>query len=300
MPASNAFLKKMGFSATDRVVVLHADDIGMCQSTVSAYADMLAFGLISSAAVMVPCPWFPAAAERIRELASSKPDVGVHMTLTAEWDTYRWAALSTADPATGLFDPTGYFPHRTDPIRVHASPDAVALELRAQFEKALAFGIDVTHIDSHMLSVFTPAYLPLYLGLAFEHRVPAFALRQDLDALRARGFDEAGAADLVRVTNEFEEQGLPIFDHVYCMSLNTAKGRVAEAAQALAECPSGLTHFIVHPASDTPELQAIAPDWRSRVADRALFLDEAWKSAIAASGVHVIGYRALRDAIRAD
>ena len=205
-----------------------------------------------------------------------------------------------ADPATGLFDPTGYFPHRTDPTRVHASPDAVALEIRAQFEKALTFGIDVTHIDSHMLSVFTPAYLPLYLGLAFEHHVPAFALRQDVDELRARGFDEAGAADLVRVTNEFEERGLPIFDHVYCMSLNTDQGRVAEATRALAECPPGLTHFIVHPASDTPELQAIAPDWRSRVADRALFLDETWRSAVAGSGVHVIGYRALRDAIRAD
>lgn len=300
MSAPNAFLKKMGFSGTDRVVVLHADDIGMCQSTVSAYTDMIEFGLISSAAVMVPCPWFPAAARRIVELSAHRPDVGVHMTLTAEWTEYRWGALSTADPTTGLFDSEGYFPHGTDPTRVHADPGAVARELRAQIEKALAFGIDVTHIDSHMLSVFTPAYLPLYLGLAHEHRLPAFALRRNEQALRASGFDESAAATLVRVTNEFEEKGLPIFDYVYCMSLNTDEGRLAEATRALADCPPGLTHFIVHPASDTPELRAIAPDWRSRVADRALFLDEDWRTAIAASGVHVIGYRALRDAMRAD
>ena len=299
MAGPNAFLKKMGFSETDRVVILHADDIGMCQATVSAYSDMMEFGLISSAAVMVPCAWFPAAARRIVELSALKPDVGVHMTLTAEWNAYRWGALSTTDPATGLFDPDGYFPHGTDPTCVHASPDAVARELRAQLEKALAFGIDVTHIDSHMLSVFTPAYLPLYLGLALEHRLPAFALRRDEQALRRSGFDETAAAAMIRVTNEFEEKGLPIFDHVYCMSLSTDEGRVAEATQALADCPPGLTHFIVHPSSDTPELRAIAPDWRSRVADRALFLDEAWRAAVAASGAHVIGYRALRDAMRA-
>ncbi len=299
MTTPNAFLRKMGFSETDRVVILHADDIGMCQSTVSAYSDMLEFGLVSSAAVMVPCAWFPAAAARIVELSARNPDVGVHMTLTAEWAAYRWGALSTADPATGLFDSEGYFPHGTDPTRVHATPDAVARELRAQLEKALAFGIDVTHIDSHMLSVFTPAYLPLYLGLALEHLLPAFALRRDEQSLRASGFDDSAASTLVRVTNEFEERGLPIFDHVYCMSLSTAEGRLAEATQALKNCPPGLTHFIVHPASDTPELRAIAPDWRSRVADRALFLDEGWRASVAASGTHVIGYRVLRDALRA-
>lgn len=299
MPTPNPFLKKLGFSDTDRVVILHADDIGMCQSTVTAFVDLVEFGVVSSAAMMVPCSWFPEAALRARHMTGRRLDVGVHVTLTSEWPNYRWGAISTTDPATGLFDAEGYFPRNTDPADPRATGLAVAREIRAQIDRALAFGIDVTHIDSHMLSVFTPSYLPVYLGLALEHRLPAFALRRDTAQLRASGFDESAAAEMVRVTMDFEARGLPLFDHVYCMSLDAHENRLAEATQALADCPAGLTHFIIHPATDTPELRAIAPDWRSRAADRALFLDEAWRTAIAASGVQVVGYRALRDVLRA-
>lgn len=297
--ASNPFLNKLGFAEDDRVVILHADDIGMCQSTVTAFEDLVDFGVLSSAAMMVPCPWFPAAAATAARLNDRRPDVGVHMTLTAEWTAYRWGAVSTADPSTGLFDADGYFPHNTERSKPHAVAAAVDRELRAQIDRALAFGLDVTHIDSHMLTTFTPEYLPLYLGLALEYRLPAFALRRDQAQLRASGFDDTAAAELARVTRHFEERGLPLFDHVYCMALDRHEERLAEATQALAECPPGLTHFIIHPVSDTPEIRAIAPDWRSRVADRALFVDEAWRAAVAASGVQVIGYRALRDALRA-
>ncbi len=299
MPTPNPFLKKLGFADTDRVVVLHADDIGMCQSTVTAYADLVEFGVVSSAAVMTPCPWFPAAAQCITQLAAQRPDVGVHVTLTAEWGNYRWGAVSTADPATGLFDAEGYFPRRTDPATAHAAGAAVAREIRAQIERALLFGVDVTHIDSHMGTVFTPHYLPIYLELALEYRLPAFVLRYDEAQLRGRGYDATAAAELTRQARNFEARGLPFFDHIYCMALDAHEGRLTEAVQALAGCPPGLTHFIIHPATDTPELRAIAPDWRSRAADRALFLDEAWRTAIAESGVHVIGYRALRDMLRA-
>jgi predicted glycoside hydrolase/deacetylase ChbG (UPF0249 family) len=292
------YLKKLGFADTDRVVILHADDIGMCHSTITAYTDLASFGVLSSAAVMVTCPWFPAAAEAIPQI-DGPTDVGVHLTLTSEWGNYRWRAVSTADPATGLFDEQGYFPRNTDPARAHATGASVARELKAQIDRALAFGIDITHIDTHMGTVLNPHYLPIYMNLALEYRVPALALRPDESQLRANGFDGTVASEMTRLSREFEERGLPLFDHVYCMSLGDHEGRLQEAVQALANCPPGLTHFIIHPSSDTPELRAIAPDWRSRVADRALFLDEAWRAAIAESGVRVVGYRALREALRA-
>lgn len=295
----NPFLRKLGFSDTDRVVILHADDIGMCQSTVTAFEDLVDFGVLSSAAMMTPCPWFPAAAEVATRLKDRKPDVGVHMTLTAEWTVYRWGAVSTADPNTGLFDADGYFPQNTDRSQPHATTAAVDRELRAQLDRALALGLDVTHIDSHMLTTFTPAYLPIYLGLALEYRLPAFAFRHDETGRRADGFDGDVASEMARVTTDFEARGLPLFDHAYCMSLDRHEERLSEATRALADCPPGLTHFIIHPVSDTPEIRAIAPDWRARVADRALFVDEAWRAAVKASGVQVIGYRALRDALRA-
>jgi hypothetical protein len=98
----NPVLRKLGFADDDRVVIIHADDIGMCQATMSAFADLVDFGLISSGAVMVPCPWFPQAAAYCRQ--HPLVDLGVHLTLTSEWDGYRWGPVSTRDPASGLID----------------------------------------------------------------------------------------------------------------------------------------------------------------------------------------------------
>ena len=105
----NPYLKKLGFADTDRVVVLHADDIGMCQGSVSAYASLLDFGVLSSAAFMVPCSWFPAAVACYRQYQHLPHlDVGVHLTLTSEWRDYRWRPISTCDPGSGLLDADGY------------------------------------------------------------------------------------------------------------------------------------------------------------------------------------------------
>ena len=96
----NPVLRHLGFAATDRVVVIHADDLGMCQATLPAFVDLLAGGLVSSGSVMVPCPWFPQATALLR--ACPIADVGLHVTLTSEWEAYRWRPLSTRQPATGL------------------------------------------------------------------------------------------------------------------------------------------------------------------------------------------------------
>src|SRR5512137_627515 len=106
----NPTLEKLGFSSLDRVAIIHADDVGMCQASVQAYFDLWEYGTISSGAVMMPCPWAPAAAE----LCQNNPgmDMGVHATLTAEWDQYRWGPLSTRDPGSGLIDSSGFF-HRS-------------------------------------------------------------------------------------------------------------------------------------------------------------------------------------------
>jgi len=106
----NPYLHKLGFSNTDRVVILHADDIGMCQGSVSAYADLLDFGLLSSAAMMTPCSWFPAAVNTYHQRQDTlQLDVGVHLTLNSEWTNYRWRPISTCDPGSGLLDAAGYF-----------------------------------------------------------------------------------------------------------------------------------------------------------------------------------------------
>ena len=108
---ANPVLKKLGLSDTDRVAIIHTDDIGMCQASVDAFADLNQAGIISSGAVMVPCPWFLHAAEYARQ--HPQADLGIHLTLTSEWKTYRWGPISTRDPASGMIDEEGFFYHRS-------------------------------------------------------------------------------------------------------------------------------------------------------------------------------------------
>ncbi|MEZ4767979.1 MAG: polysaccharide deacetylase family protein [Caldilineales bacterium] len=296
----NPFLRTLGFSPTDRVVVLHADDIGMCQATLPAYADLLDAGLISSAAAMVPCPWFNAVAELCRRRAGDgRLDMGVHLTLTAEWTAYRWRPLSTADPASGLLDGEGCFPARALPVQQAADLDAVRRELVAQIERALAAGIDVTHVDSHMLTLFQPRLSHVYIEVAQRFGVPPLLVRIPASWLIGMGYSEDEVEAAERQIDDAALAGLPVFDYLAVLSLDEYEDRLGEIRRVLDEAPAGLSMILFHPAVDTPELRAIAPDWRCRVADYRLFSGDNLRPLLDAAGVHVIGYRALRDAMRA-
>ena len=133
---SNPLLKKLGYSDNERLVIIHADDIGMCHASLQAFKDLWKFGTITSGAVMVPCPWFPATAQMCRE--NPEIDTGVHATLNAEWDSYRWSPLSTQDQASGLLDAEGYFHQWQDAVYQNAKPEAIDAEVNAQIERALA------------------------------------------------------------------------------------------------------------------------------------------------------------------
>lgn len=295
----NPYLKKLGFSDNDRVVILHADDIGMCQASVAAYQELINFGLLSSAATMVPCGWFPATAVYCQTHQSAHPhiDMGVHLTLTSEWDGYRWGPVSTRNPESGLMDEAGYFYARTKPARDHARPDAVRQEIETQIERALAAGIDVTHIDSHMGSIFHPPLIPAYFETARKYRIPALSLRAQAMKQHWMGGD-LSAPELAYV-EKLEADGFPLMDEIEGMSLDKPEDRLVEARERLAGLPIGLSYFIVHPSIDTPELREIAPDWRCRVADYELFTSEAWRKTVEESGVKVVGWRAVRDVMRA-
>lgn len=293
MNTPNPLLKKLGFANTDRVVILHADDVGMCQATLPALADLVDFGLVSSASTMVPCAWFPSLAKFSRE--HPQADVGVHLTLNCEWTAYRWGALSTCDPASGLLDGDGYMHQEPTATYKHATSEEVQAEIQAQVQRALAAGIDLTHIDTHMGTVIHPKFAQSYVQLALQHRLPAMIPRMDASQIEQMGMDPATAAAQAAFIQQLEEQGLPMIDHVVGMPLDQPKGQVEIAKNLLGELPAGITHFILHPAADTPELRALAPDWASRVANYRTFLSEELREFIHRAGIQVIGYRALRN-----
>jgi hypothetical protein len=293
----NPVLRKLGFSDQDRVVIIHTDDIGMCHASLAAYEQMVEIGIISSGATMVPCSWFPATADFCRQ--HPQVDMGVHLTLNSEWDAYRWSPISTCDLASGLIDSDGYFHHWQPAVYENADPTAVQVEIQAQLERALAAGIDVTHIDTHMGTVAGRAkFIPGYAQLAFQHRLPLLILRQDVAGYQAMGMDEQTATFAAQFVHIAEEQEVPLLDHIASMNLDQPNERLEQAKRALGALPIGITHFILHPSIDTPELRSITPDWACRVADYRTFSDLELHRFIKNEGIQVIGYRALRDVMR--
>ena len=294
----NSALKQLGFDARDRVLIIHADDIGMSQATLPAIADLFEFGLVSSAAVMVPCPWFPSAAAFCREHPTV--DMGVHLTVNCEWETYRWGPISTRDAASGLLDTQGYLHASPATTEQQADPDAVAAEIRAQVDRALQAGIDATHVDAHMGAVFRPRFVQSYTQVALDNRLPAFFLSRDgAERLRARtGGALGGETHDPPLWQDLEARGVPMFDDLAMLPLHDPSDHVAVAKKIIDDLRPGLTVLILHPAQDTPELQALAPDWRCRVANYEACMSAELRDYVRQSGVQLIGYRPLRELMR--
>jgi predicted glycoside hydrolase/deacetylase ChbG (UPF0249 family) len=293
----NSFLKKLGFSSSDRVAIVHADDIGAYQASLPAIEDLFEAGLVSSCATMVPCSWFPAVAEWARRTPAA--DIGVHATLTAEYPLYRWGPISTRDPASGLLDEEGYL-HRTRPaVMAAGDPQAVAAEHQAQLDRALAAGIDVTHIDSHMGASFSPAFLPGYLAAGAAGRVPNFVPRLSSQSVLGHAIVEEWTEQRTALEQELEQRGLPLIDFFDFLPLDHHQDRVAEAKALFDSLPAGLSCVILHPALDTPELRALTPtDWQARAADYAAFCSAELRAHVRDTGVQVIGWRTVREAMR--
>jgi predicted glycoside hydrolase/deacetylase ChbG (UPF0249 family) len=291
----NPVLKKLGFSNTDKVVILHTDDIGMCQASLSAFIDLWENGSISSGAIMLPCPWAKSAAEYCR--THPGVDMGVHATLTAEWENYRWPALSTRDPASGLLDKDGFLWRSSEETQAYATSAAVAAETQLQVRTALEWGVEISHVDTHMGTIIHPKFLESYIQAAQQAHVPVMLPRGDPASFMHSALDPETAAGFGVLINELEEQGQPLVDGLAMLPLDQPEGQLGIAMQMLDDLPAGVTHFLFHPSADTPELRAIAPDWPSRVANYQAFMDPAIKKHIKNKGIQVIGCCELKKLI---
>lgn len=289
----NPVLKKLGLASDDRVAIIHTDDIGMCQASVEAFSDLNEAGIISSGAMMMPCAWALHAAEYARQ--HTRVDLGIHLTLTSEWKTYRWGPISTRDPASGMLDEQGYFYHLSAPAQEHGDPAAVERELTTQVERALHAGILPTHMDTHMGAVAHPKFMGIYLQLALKFHTPIMIPRLDEAGWQEAGLDPEFAKTAVSLIQQVEGSGLPMLDAIGGMTLDSVENRLERTLQAFSELQPGITHFIIHPSRDTPELRAITPDWRCRVGDYQNFLQDEIRQHIRKIGVQVIGYQALKE-----
>lgn len=290
----NPLLKKLGFSDNDRVVIIHADDLGMCQSTITACEELFKMSGISSAAVMVPCPWFLSAARLHRDVENV--DLGVHITLTSEWKEYRWRPISTVDVESGLFDSQGYFHKSSKEVQNNGNPVFVRDEINTQINLAMSEGIVPTHIDTHMGAVAHPKFMFDYINAGLSRKIPPMLFRMTKKEWMNIGLDETSATIVEKLLLNLEEQGVPLVDHLRSIPLDVPDNRFEQAKDMFDALPPGITHFIIHPAIETPELKAITPDWMSRVGDYHLFRDKKIHSYLKNKGIHVVGYRDVKSA----
>ena len=281
----------------DRTVVLHVDDVGMCHGANVAFVELSRLGTVTSGSVMVPCPWFPEAAELAAR--DHMLDLGVHLTLTSEKTHYRWGPLTRPSAAAGLTDPHGYLWRDVSSVRRHAHPDAVEAEMRAQVDRALAAGIDVTHLDAHMGATLAPEFADAYIRIATDYRLPllmtttvaGYAPNNHLVGVDQATYEPLATAAVAH--------GQRLFDTV----LETNWSRAGEAMPLykglIGEVPNGLTFVCLHPNAPG-ELEFIEPESSSiRTDEYDLFRSESWGAWLAEQRVTLTGMRPFRDRLRA-
>lgn len=272
MPTTLA--ERLGHPPDAKLLIVNCDDLGSTRSANVAVFEALRHGAATSASLMVPCPWARDAAAQYRG-----EDVGVHLTLNAEWETYRWGPL-THSPS--LLDGDGGFPRTIEDAWDHADLDEVRKECRAQVERAIVWGFDVSHLDSHMDTLQLRAdFFDVYLELAIDFRLP---LRMaSASGERTVGFPYRRLA---------AEEGVVFPDHL----VNVPIGARRRIERLLFELRPGVTEVFTHPAIDTDELRASHPDWAGRVEDHAYLCDDpSLPDLIERAGATLVGFRELRE-----
>lgn len=280
---------KLAYPKDARVLIINADDFGMCHDENEATIEGLTAGLFTSATVLVTCPWFEEAAEFARSHPGA--DLGVHLTLTSEWERYKWGPALGRGAVPSLVDGRGYLWHDVPQVYEHDRLDEAEAELRAQIDKALAAGIDVTHLDSHMGPLHLRAdYHDIYRRLARDYRLPLRmvsrrALRQ-IEGMHA-------------VLDSLERDGT-----WYPDNFNSGGPRHVDETQGywtrlIRELRPGITEIYCHPALARAELLGCARDARQREADFRFFTSDPARKLIRDEGIELLGYRKLRDSMRA-
>ena len=206
--------------------------------------------------------------------------------------------VGEVDVVAGLVSPDGGMWRTTDETVEHASAEEVERELRAQIEKALAAGIDVTHVDGHMGTVFNPKFVHVYLALAREFRLPMFLPRVSREVLERTGMPPS-LESYVELIEDAERDGFPIFDQFCADSLEFPPGTgSAHNQQRVNNLGTGLSYLITHCARGGPELESITHDWRQRDEEHRIYSDGTMSAFFAAQGIKTIGMRPLRDHLR--
>src|SRR5579863_3806105 len=279
---AKSIAERLGYPADAKLLILHADDLAVAHSVNVASFAALDQKAVSSASVMVPCPWL----SEVAEYAKSHPeaDLGLHLTLTSEWKTYRWGPVASRDLVPSLLAPDGYLYPETLPAATHETPEDVEREIRAQVERAMQMGIHPTHLDSHMGVLFArPELFAVFVKVAHSYGLPFLAVRVADE--RAKMLSMLSPKDVVLDSLDMTEPR-PAADWM---------GYYVRVVKSLTP---GLHEVIVHLGHDDAELQAVTvghPDygaaWRQR--DLDVVTSAEFKKALEENHIILVGWKDL-------
>jgi chitin disaccharide deacetylase len=268
----STWAEKLGFPAGKKVIIFHADDMGMVEEANAATIFLLENNLIQSAAAMAPCPAY----EDAIKWAINNPDadVGIHLTLTSEWRTHRWGTVTDPEQVPGLIDPDGYMWRSVREVVMNASPEEVEKELKAQIEKTLALGYRPTHMDTHMGTLYASNdFTEIYLGLAEEYRIPAMVVDFS-DSTVLERYKHSGYPITDRLLELIGNYSLPKLDNFTSVPSGKSYEEVRQKFfELIRSLGPGLTEIIFHPQFESEYGKTITNSWQQRAWETELFDD---------------------------
>jgi chitin disaccharide deacetylase len=279
--------ERMGYPKETKLLIIHADDIGVTQTENAASIYAMEKGSVNSGSIMVPCPWFP----EIAAYASSHPqaDLGLHLVLTSEWKYYKWGPV-LHDKVPSLLTDQGFLTDGSVDLSKKATVEDVEKELRAQIDRAIQFGIDPTHLDSHMGMLYTDArFLEVYIKLGREYKMPLL--------LNSDFLQHWAKIDISKILNDRDI----LTDYIYTATpQDYAGGMKNYYTNILKNLQPGLSTILLHAAYNNDEMKAVTidhPDWGAawRQADFDFFTSKECKKLIADHNIKLITWREIRD-----
>jgi chitin disaccharide deacetylase len=288
--AAQTVQERLGYPADTKLLIIHGDDIGVSHSQNEATFKAFEKGIVSSGSIMVPCPWLP----EVGVYAKAHPahDMGLHLTLTAEWRDYKWGGVTDRSEAPTLVDGKNFFPDNSEAVTKNAKVAEVEEELRAQIERAKQFGIDPTHFDSHMGSLFgSPDLLKLYIRLGHEYKVPVMLHDQFAKPLLGAEYNT-----LITKNDVVTDMIYMAYPENYKTGMKTFYTGVINGMKP------GLNVILIHLAFDESEMRAVTvdhPDYGAawRQADYDFFTSDECKKLLKDNKIKVITWREVRDKI---
>lgn len=277
--AAPTYGERLGWGPQDRVLIIHCDDIGMSLANNEGAAEALDFGVVTSVSAMMPCPWVPGWLPYMKK--NPDVDMGLHLTLTSEYDYYRWTPLAGKNQVPGLADEHGCLPDNVRLVVENATPDEVELEIRAQIDRAETMGFPITHLDSHMGTLFVPEFIERFVKVGIEKQIPVL--------MSPRGGP---------IAEKVWEGGLPVIDHIhgdsYDWKTTDIDEKVALFIDAFKNLEPGITEMIIHCTKPNDVIGVINGNRDFLYGDYYAMIDPRTKKAIEDEGIILTTWKELK------